>query len=380
MADIKKSPRIEVQMAPRVWQKLNYWTKAATGEVSGLGIVSARVEGGSSVVTVDDVFLLKQKCTAANTELDNEDVARLMAELQGRGQLGKLRFWWHSHAHMGVFWSNTDEETRQGFSSEWIVSLVLNKKGEHRLAVDVYRPFPISVDDLTLRLIDPEDAELEAACAAEVKEKVQSHTWTAPDYADYAGYGAYTEEFGEYQSLVQGAQEWKKEKDSLPFDGIYHPLNVAGKLYYPLLGAGERPVRTRAGNIVFMDENIDMKSITDPTKHVFYVESGGTVVTINHEAIRWPYRNPDLSLGGVGYFVVPESTVNPDARGPLRSLQGEPLFTRTNLQGTRIINPYVHTFYTPRDQQMVLVHASDVAWPEKAHDNFRRPVPVKVQP
>jgi len=131
-------------------KKIKYWTEAATGEVSGLGIVEE--ENGKTVVR--EVFILDQEASGSETELKPEAVAKLMTDLMQEGKdPGKLKFWWHSHVDMGCFWSGTDDECAETLSNEFAFSTVVNKRGESRTRLDIYDPFRITIDNLSLILL-----------------------------------------------------------------------------------------------------------------------------------------------------------------------------------------------------------------------------------
>jgi len=66
-----------VWMDPVAHEKLWAWTRLAKGEVSMLGLVE-EVEGQPCIA---DLFLVKQTCTPASTDMDQGDVAKLMVEL-----------------------------------------------------------------------------------------------------------------------------------------------------------------------------------------------------------------------------------------------------------------------------------------------------------
>jgi len=160
-----------VYIMPRADAKIWHWVRMATGEVSGLGLVD--VIDGQMVVS--DVFLPKQECTSADTDLDQQAVAQLMMELDNEGvDLGKLRFWWHSHADMEVFWSGTDTGTMQELSGgdTFLLSMVVNKKHDRKLRVDMFNPFNMILDNLGASVLDLSDEELKEECKKAFDENV----------------------------------------------------------------------------------------------------------------------------------------------------------------------------------------------------------------
>ena len=158
-----------VWLTPEVDQRLRHWVAIASGEMSALGMVE-ETEGG---FVVTRIFLPKQTCGAADTELDQAAVAQLLTELDAAGEdISKLRLWAHSHADFKVFWSGTDESTvRQLANNEWTLALVVNKAGERRCRLDVWAPVHVTLDELPTSVFH-EDLGLRADCEQVFKSSV----------------------------------------------------------------------------------------------------------------------------------------------------------------------------------------------------------------
>ena len=93
-ADVKLGD-MRIVMVKDVYEKLLHYTLAASGEISGLGMCQWK-EGE---VRITEIFLLKQDCTGASTELDDEAVSKLMVDLiKENRNTAELRFWWHKEA------------------------------------------------------------------------------------------------------------------------------------------------------------------------------------------------------------------------------------------------------------------------------------------
>ena len=149
-------------------EKLWAWTRMAKGEVSMLGLV----EDGDGGPVITDVFLMRQTCTAASTDMDQADIARLLFDLGAAGIEGQLRACVHSHAEMAVFWSGTDDKCIEGLGGDpYIVSLVVNRKGDVKARIDVFQPIRFVIDDVPVKLRVP-DLGLEEPCKAEFMAKV----------------------------------------------------------------------------------------------------------------------------------------------------------------------------------------------------------------
>lgn len=115
-----------------VHQKIMCWVNASNYEVSGFGNVVIDKDGTLRVVSA---HLCKQMNSHAETDIKAEDVAKALFE--ARNDPGEMRWWWHSHVNMAVFWSHTDHQAMKDFASTddaWMICTVFNKKNEHRSA------------------------------------------------------------------------------------------------------------------------------------------------------------------------------------------------------------------------------------------------------
>jgi hypothetical protein len=180
---------------PIVMKRIMYYAQAADGEVSGLGTIKKDEKGR---YVVDNVYLLEQESSGADTELKPEAISKLMTDMiKENKDPALLKFWWHSHADMGVFWSGTDDTCAETLSHEFAFSLVVNKKGDTRCRLDLYNPFRITFDGVKVTELIQEDKNLKEECEKEVKEKVKSphgnwSNWNEKDsYEDYYGYSGF---------------------------------------------------------------------------------------------------------------------------------------------------------------------------------------------
>ncbi len=162
---------IRLYLLPEVEERMRHYTQLAAGEVSGLGTVE-EFDGG---FLVTDLFLPKQRCSASGTELDQESVATLIMELDQAGaDAGALRFWWHSHAGLDVFWSRTDEECLASLANgDYVLSLVTNKKGHMLARLDIFRPVRVTLDHIPVSVRSMGDS-LREQCRDELHQKVEN--------------------------------------------------------------------------------------------------------------------------------------------------------------------------------------------------------------
>jgi hypothetical protein len=159
-----------VFLEPAVNEMINHWIDMAEGEVSGLGLVDL-VPGG---FLVKEVFLPDQACTPASSTIEPEAVAKLLLDLDQAGyEPSKLRFWFHSHADMDVFWSSQDTTTMMLMENrEYVISMVGNKRGKRLARVDFYHPFEAHIDDVPIQVQLP-DLGLKSLCKQMFVEKVK---------------------------------------------------------------------------------------------------------------------------------------------------------------------------------------------------------------
>ncbi|HSC69863.1 MAG TPA: hypothetical protein VLH58_00825 [Candidatus Methylomirabilis sp.] len=164
-------PRILIA-APTL-KRLKLYIDLCPFEVSGLGTV----EPLGNDLLVKQVFLIRQRASDSDTELDSQAVADLLVEfLQSGGDPSTLRLWWHSHGDRPIFWSETDENTITSLHIEQLLSLVGNRRDEFDCRLDQFTPRRLTVDGLPLVCLPggaPENGDaLRRQVLAELREKV----------------------------------------------------------------------------------------------------------------------------------------------------------------------------------------------------------------
>jgi hypothetical protein len=161
--------QVRLFLLPEVEERIRHYTALARGEVSGLGLVE-EIDGG---FLVTELYLPKQSCTLAGTDLDQGAVASIILQLDQAGQdSGALRFWFHSHSHLDVFWSQTDEACIAGLANgDYVLSLVTNKAGDILARVDIFRPARVTIDQVPVSVRSREMGLLDT-CRLEIEERV----------------------------------------------------------------------------------------------------------------------------------------------------------------------------------------------------------------
>jgi len=196
----------------QVWQKIFWWINKSNHEVSGFGSLDHDIE--TNTFTVRDAILLKQEVAATSTEIDPNALAKAIYET--RNEHNALKWHWHSHVDMGVFWSADDKELIRSLAQQgWILATVFNKKRETRTAfscmTDVigmqHEMFVDNIPTVSQRLISP---ELTAQWDAEYAAKVQPerNRWESKKYEP--------KQFPLIEKETQDERELSEIKDHLP--------------------------------------------------------------------------------------------------------------------------------------------------------------------
>lgn len=185
--------KVKLYIPEAVYDKVMHWVKSTTIEVSGFGKVIRREDGDFEIL---DAYLIKQEGGSAHTDIDGTALAKLMYTT--REAPGELRWWWHSHVNMQVFWSGTDKETILELGANgWTTATVFNKREETRSAlcyrahetVKTVTPWgtvedeskdPVFIDDIDLMiLVEPKyDAETIESWNKEFTDNVTEKKWT----------------------------------------------------------------------------------------------------------------------------------------------------------------------------------------------------------
>ena len=115
----------------------------APKEVGWLGTIDRMPSGN---FYIDEIFVPEQEVTGAETDPTDEGQFKVMNELAEMGEEGmkkieRLRFWGHSHVHMGTSPSGTDENTPfnyQRLGLPWFIRGIFNKLGRAEFTVYLF--------------------------------------------------------------------------------------------------------------------------------------------------------------------------------------------------------------------------------------------------
>lgn len=203
----RETPGIFIEAS--AFHRLSLLLRLCPAEVAGLGSVTAHPKG----LLIQDLFVLPQRVTDSDAELDAEALAAFLARfVADGGDPSSLQLWWHSHGDGEVYWSETDLETIERFPGNRVISLVGNQKGELLCRLDLFAPGRERLDNLPLIIVDAiEDLSalgletLREEIRAEIKAKVRMRIPMEPltDHEGVVGFISYEG----YEVAVEPSEE-----------------------------------------------------------------------------------------------------------------------------------------------------------------------------
>jgi len=234
MSSESKPPAQKVVISEKVYQKIMHWVNKSNFEVSGFGTVS--FDKTTETFTIHDAVLLKQENTATSTEIDPVSLGKAMYELKDAP--GELKWWWHSHADMGVFWSGDDMKVIDELGGNgWILATVFNKRQQQRSAFmtkfdTIVGNYQVFIDDMALLRVQPILEEEKNEWDAEYERHVTEKKWKAQTPTEETKEGPYQ------PSLITGTTgtSGRHLEDDIDFeDRIYDredPYYSKSKYYF----------------------------------------------------------------------------------------------------------------------------------------------------
>ena len=207
---------LAVQIDAMVYYKIMHWVQKENQEVSGLGMIE--VDHETNTLRVVDAILLTQENTGSSTEIDAAAIGKAMHEFRQRAAPGMLKWWWHSHVNMPVFWSGTDVAAMKCLAGgdtdtpSWFVATVFNKKAEMLSAYVQNRPIKLVQTELPTAVKFQFKEGLVSSWDEEYDSKVDTKT-----YSGYTGKGATT--YGgptsdeEWNELFSQYEERRQERE-----------------------------------------------------------------------------------------------------------------------------------------------------------------------
>ncbi len=157
--------------------KIQTFVDQCDKEISGLGEIKELTAGGFEI---NQPFILEQEVSSVNTD-QTEAAAKFVFELAQKGASpAPFKFWWHSHADMGVFWSGEDEDTARGFGNIYMFSMVINKRRELLTRFDQFEPIRLTIYNISVLITLPKNKKLIEQCKEEIENKVRTWHYRQP--------------------------------------------------------------------------------------------------------------------------------------------------------------------------------------------------------
>jgi len=139
---------MEFYITQKDWKKVIDYAQASYDEFSSEigGFMIAKPDKDGNII-ISEPEILKQDVTGGTTVMDKEAVADYYVKCVEKHGIGVRFIWWHSHANMKAFWSGTDTNTMEEYSSgDWAAFLVVNIKEEYKFRVCVWNPIEAHED------------------------------------------------------------------------------------------------------------------------------------------------------------------------------------------------------------------------------------------
>lgn len=122
-----------------VWQKLMSYVLVCPTEVNGFGLITRVAD---TIFVLDDVLITDQEATGGGVDVGVDTMTKFITDLTMQGvDIGKLRLQWHSHVDLDAFFSGIDTNNIERYAKGWVLSIVVNKRGEFDARLDVFEPF-----------------------------------------------------------------------------------------------------------------------------------------------------------------------------------------------------------------------------------------------
>ena len=162
-------PKVSIDLLS--WQMIMEYARQCDVEINGFGLVDYDPLRGT--IRLSGVFITKQDASMYGVEIDDADLHRHMYTLSKTGvSASRVKFQWHSHVDMPTYFSHVDTANIDRWSGDLLVSLVVNKRGEWKCRVDLYKPLRLSFD-VELSVEWPAASEaLQAQVGLDMTEKV----------------------------------------------------------------------------------------------------------------------------------------------------------------------------------------------------------------
>jgi len=157
-------PQVFINLEPA--REILCLTNLASGEINGIG----NVEGKENNFIITETFVLPQKTSGVEANMDPMALNEFVGEYL---HPEKLTIQWHSHGGGAVVFSTKDIRTIERWLGNYLISLLLNKRGDYLCRLDLFEPVRLAMM-VPLWVIVPTNQELISRCEKEIDQKVNT--------------------------------------------------------------------------------------------------------------------------------------------------------------------------------------------------------------
>lgn len=168
--------QVKVSLTEKAYKKLKYYVSECDTEISGLGrvrLVSYSKEDQLYLFQIYDLEIIPQVVSSVHATITEQDLVQFMqSKIRSKISLKDYKVWWHSHAHFGAFFSQTDENTiDESRDFPYLISVCANKKGEIVARIDFFEPIRFT-KEAEVSIESEEDEKLKKKIRAEIQRKI----------------------------------------------------------------------------------------------------------------------------------------------------------------------------------------------------------------
>lgn len=207
---MNKKPKIYIDQ--EVYNKIQDALSTIKTEFSAFGIIESM-----DPIKIVDLYIPKQECSMASTDMDDDDVANFIEDWTDEGwQPWQLqRVWIHTHPSGVANPSSTDYDTfeRCFGSGDWGVMMIFAKSGEIVCDVHINEPLNMTIKAELVILHDKDHEFID-----ELKSKITEQRIILPHHGKYLppyGFGHYSSKYNKNTYIgkeTKDADELLKKK------------------------------------------------------------------------------------------------------------------------------------------------------------------------
>lgn len=177
---------MDIIMKKECWQFAHALTQRAWTEVAAFGYCTQEHDSKDHWLYVDELFVVPQIVSSSEVDFVTDGLPYAIEKAVDDDRLHDLRFCFHSHVDMAVFFSQTDAEMIASMGKQgipWFASVVLNKKRESNGRIDIFgldQLDGIGSVSLEADVKCESDVEIYADAEADIKRFCERKKWTPP--------------------------------------------------------------------------------------------------------------------------------------------------------------------------------------------------------